>query len=281
MSIQINNLSHWYHRGTALETRALSGVSLTIDRGSWVCIVGHTGSGKSTLAQHLNGILLPSSGDVVVDGHRLTSESRGDNLRDVRRSVGLIFQYPEQQLFEETIRAELAFGPKNWGVPDDELEELTATALRQVGLDESFLDRNPFALSGGQKRRVAIASVLVSKPKYLVLDEPTAGLDGQGRQQLIDLLDRVHAQGTAIIHVTHDLDIAFSRADRILVMLRGEMKIWDEPAKVARWLKDNPTDGLLLPDIIQLELNLAERGLNFPLTSDPEELADAIKESLK
>ena len=272
--ISVQNLGFTYP-GTTVP--ALTDLTFQVARGEWVALVGSNGSGKSTLARILNALLVPTQGACFVDGMNCSDESL---VWEIRRKLSMVFQNPENQIVSTVVEDEVAFGPENLGLPSEEIRRRVDNALEVTGLTEKA-SKAVYTLSGGQKQRLAIAGALAMKSDCLLLDEPTAVLDGQGRQQLIDLLDRVHAQGTAIIHVTHDLDIAFSRADRILVMLRGEMKIWDEPAKVARWLKDNPTDGLLLPDIIQLELNLAERGLNFPLTSDPEELADAIKESLK
>jgi len=278
MSIVVENLSHIYHENTALQTAALEGVSLSIERARWTSFIGHTGSGKSTLAQHLNAILRPTSGSVTVDGTAVLPEKKRDKMdfREIRRKVGLIFQYPEQQLFEETVRDELAFAPRNWGVPESRIGELASKALRAVELDDSYLERNPFALSGGEKRRVAIASVLTCAPDYLVLDEPTAGLDERGREALLKLLDRVHREGTGIVLVTHDLEIAFSRSDRILVLDRGRCAGLGTSDEIAAQLYRQPVSGLVLPEVMLTALKLRERGLRAPLTCDAEKLAQAL-----
>lgn len=279
MPIEVKKLTHCYHKGSSLETLALDDLSLVINEGCWLCVVGHTGSGKSTFAQHLNAIMRPTSGSVSVDGLVVSSDKTKADLRPIRQAVGLVFQYPEQQLFEETVRAEIAFGPRNWGVPEEEIDELVQESMELVGLAPSYLNRNPFSLSGGEKRRVAIASVLASRPKYLVLDEPTAGLDGAGRKQLLELLQAIHRHGTAIVQVTHDLDIAFSCADRILVLEHGKACIWDEPPVVARWLHHHPVKGLVLPELVKLALELESRGVTVPLTSNEEDLFKALKEN--
>lgn len=277
MSIEIDHLSHVYHAHTELHTGALDDVSLSIPTGSWTCFIGQTGSGKSTLAQHLNAILRPTAGTVTVDGLTVGPAKKREklDLRQVRRRVGLVFQYPEQQLFEETVRAELAFAPRNWGVPEAEIGERSSRALAAVGLDNSYLERSPFGLSGGEKRRVAIASVLTSQPDYLVLDEPTAGLDGRGRAQLLRLLDAIHKQGVAIVLITHDLEIVFSRADQVVVLEHGRLVCAGKPEDVAESLYRAPVPGMVLPDVLRTALLLRERGMRVPLTCDPERLAQA------
>lgn len=278
MSIIIKELSHIYHENTALQTAALEGISLCIERGEWTSIIGHTGSGKSTLAQHLNAILRPTSGSVTVDGVTILPEKKRDktDFREIRRKVGLIFQYPEQQLFEETVKAEIAFAPRNWGVPEDQITELVKRSLRDVDLDDSFLDRNPFELSGGEKRRVAIASVLSCSPEYLVLDEPTAGLDGRARAALLKLLDRIHKNGTGIVLITHDLEIAFTRSDKILMLQHGRCAGVGTPGEIAQSLYKNPVPGLILPDVMRIALKLRENGIRVPLTCDPDRLGVAL-----
>ncbi len=284
MSIIIENLSHTYHQNTALQTAALEGISLTIERANWTSIIGHTGSGKSTLAQHLNAILRPTSGRVVVDGMSILPEggARAEKKRDktdfreIRRKVGLIFQYPEQQLFEETVGAEIAFAPRNWGVPEDQIPDLVLRSLSAVGLDGTFLDRSPFSLSGGEKRRVAIASVLAGSPEYLVLDEPTSGLDSRGRAALLQLLDGIHAHGTGIVLVTHDLEIAFSRSDKILILARGRCAGYDSAEKIAAQLYERPLPGLVLPEVLATALALRKKRLRVPITCEGEKLAEAI-----
>ncbi len=283
MSIIIENLSYIYHAHTPLQMSALEGISLTLERGNWTSIIGHTGSGKSTLAQHFNAVLRPTSGCVVVDGIEILPERKREktDFREVRRKVGLIFQYPEQQLFEENVGAEIAFAPRNWGVPESEIPALVDSSLRTVGLDESFLGRSPFGLSGGEKRRVAIASVLAGSPEYLVLDEPTSGLDSRARIALLRLLDEIHRAGTGIVLVTHDLEIAFSRSDKILMLEHGRCVGYDTPENIAMKLyplkrDEAPVQGLVLPEVLKTALMLRAKGFRVPLTCDPEKLAEAI-----
>ncbi|EFC91990.1 ABC transporter related protein [Dethiosulfovibrio peptidovorans DSM 11002] len=272
MSIEVNNLTHIYHRGTPLETVALRDISMEVPDGGWVSIVGHTGSGKSTLAQHLDALLLPDEGSVLVDG--LSTDVKKD-LRKIRRKVGLVFQYPEQQLFAETVREELSFGPKNWGEIDD-IDRTLAEVMEQVGLDESYLERSPFKLSGGEKRRVAIASVLAVRPSYLVLDEPTAGLDASGRHRLVELLSRIHSDGTAVIMVTHDLEIALDLSDRIIALEKGTIACQGSPEEIVLSLESRPVSGLVLPDICKIWLGVKNRGMEIPFSCDPIYLADFI-----
>ena len=274
MSIIVKALHHVYHPGTPLETIALTNVNLSVHGGEWVAIVGHTGSGKSTLAQHLNALLMPQSGSVEVDG---TEIAKGiPELREIRRKVGLVFQYPEQQLFAENIREEVSFGPRNWGVPDEEIQGRIFRALSAVGLGDLDLERSPFSLSGGQKRRLAIASVLASDPAYLVLDEPTAVLDSSGRQVLLELLKTLRDNGIGIVQITHDLEIALSVCDRICVLEKGVALFWGTPEIVVEQMLDRPIEGLILPEVLKTAMELRERGWNVPLTWDPDRLALAV-----
>lgn len=274
MSISIKNLTHIYHRGTPLEVAALSDVSLEIPGGSWTSIVGHTGSGKSTLAQHMNALLLPDMGEVVVDDLSVSSKK---DLREIRRKVGLVFQYPEQQLFAETVKDELSFGPKNWGMTDN-LDDLSEKVLDQVGLDRTYLDRSPFKLSGGEKRRVAIASVLAVSPSYLVLDEPTAGLDASGRGYLLKLLNKINNSGTAVVMVTHDLEIALEMSDRIIALQLGKVAHSGSPRDTVLYMSSNPVPGLLLPSIADLWVKLSKYGMEIPFSCDPSTMAKNIDE---
>lgn len=264
MSIKAVNLSHTYHPGTPLETCALKNISFEFHRRTWFSVVGHTGSGKSTLAQHLNGLLLPMEGQVWVDGMEVKEKSR--SLQDIRRKVGLVFQYPEQQLFAETVYDEIAFAPRNWGVPENEIPQRVSLAMEQAGLERNCLKRSPFNLSGGEKRKAAIASVLSSVPDYLVLDEPTAGLDSYSRKELTSLLVRLRAEGMGILLVTHDLDIALQFSDSILVLQGGTQVVWKKPQAVLEHLQANPVPGLKLPDIARLSAALREKGKKVPLT---------------
>lgn len=252
-----------YHPDTPLATPALEDVSFEVLPGEWVSVVGHTGSGKSTLAQHLNALFLPQQGRVTVDGMEVKPRSK--ELREIRRRVGLVFQYPEQQLFAETVEEEVAFGPRNWN-PNADVKPLVEKALRLVNLDLSFLSTSPFLLSGGQKRRVAIASVLASEPRYLVLDEPTAGLDCRGIKDLMKLLETLLHNGMAVVHITHDLELAFERSDRILVLEEGRVVVWGKPEKVAERLLAQPIKGLVLPPIMEVCRLLQSKGMDIPLT---------------
>lgn len=279
MSIRVDSLCHVYHPGTPLETQALSGVDLIVERGTWVAVVGQTGSGKSTLAQHLNALLLPSSGRVEVDEVPTTAGALA--VREIRRKVGLVFQYPEHQLFAETVREEMAFGPRNWEFPEEEIKNSTRKAMDLLGLPQELLDRSPFELSGGQKRRLSIASVLVSRPDYLVLDEPTAGLDAQGRKELLYLLKRLVKEGLGVVHVTHDLELALTMADRILVLEKGKTVFCGTPGSLLDELLERPLRGLCLPPILELVSGLRSFGYSIPYTLDSEELADCLEREIR
>jgi energy-coupling factor transport system ATP-binding protein len=276
MSLRVENLSYTYNPGTPAVTVALRGVSLSVERGEWVSIVGHTGSGKSTLAQHLNALLLPQSGRVEIDGVEVKRKAKG--LRALRRKVGLVFQYPEQQFFAETVREEIAFAPSNWGVQGEELDASVFDAVRAVGLDSALLDSNPFALSGGQQRRVALASVIAMRPDYLVLDEPTAGLDAAGVRELARLLAKVRADGLAVIQVTHDLQSALEHSDRILVLENGVSVALGAPEEVAEYLLANPVRGLVIPPLVQFAAGLREMGALLDLTSDIKTIVKKVEE---
>ncbi|MDR3354381.1 MAG: ATP-binding cassette domain-containing protein [Synergistaceae bacterium] len=276
MSIVVKDLSHTYNAGTPAQSEALRGVSVTIERGELVSIVGHTGSGKSTLAQHLNALLIPQSGSVTVDGTDVTKDAK--DLRGLRRKVGLVFQYPEQQFFADTIRDEIAFAPQNWGVRGRDLDDCVDAAARSAGLDPSLMEMNPFAVSGGQKRRVALASVLSMKPDYLVLDEPTAGLDAQGIRELIRLMTELRAKGLGVVQVTHDLESALANSGRVLVLENGLGVVYGEPEQVAEHLLLNPVEGLVMPPFQRFIAGLRERGIDLPLTSDISSIIDKLEE---
>jgi energy-coupling factor transport system ATP-binding protein len=279
MSIIVDDLVYVYHQGTPLETEALKGVSMEANPGEWVSVVGHTGSGKSTLAQHLNALLVPTKGKVEVDGILVGDDTR--EHREIRQRVGLIFQYPEQQLFEETVFAEVAFGPRNWGVSEEEIPVRVREALQAVGLDESFWERNPFQLSGGEKRRVAIASILSIRPRYLVLDEPTAGLDSKGRDELCSLLRQLKVSGTGIIHVTHDLELALEYSDKILVLESGKALFWGSPEVIVEELIEREIEGLVVPPVVELARRLRDVGFDVPVTWKAQTLASAIEEKFQ
>jgi energy-coupling factor transport system ATP-binding protein len=275
MSIIIENLSYTYNPGTPAVSGALDGVSVSVGRGEWVSIVGHTGSGKSTLAQHMNALLMPQSGRVEIDGEEVRPKSK--NLRGLRRKVGLVFQYPEQQFFAETVREEIAFAPSNWGVKGDDLDERVMDAANSVGLDRALLASNPFSLSGGQQRRVAMASVIAMKPDYLVLDEPTAGLDATGIRELVQLLTGVRASGLAVVQVTHDLQSALDHSDRILVLEKGKAVATGRPEEIAAYLLENPAQGLVIPPLVRFSAGLRSRGVSLDLTSGLDVIIEKIE----
>lgn len=277
MSLTVNDLSYTYNRGLPTEAAALKGISFEAEKGEILSIVGHTGSGKSTLAMHLNGLIIPQSGEVSVDGMSIKKDSA--DLRKIRQAVGLVFQYPEQQIFAETVREEISFGPSNWGLSGDVLEERIFAAMDLIGLDRSFAPANPFMLSGGEKRRVAIASVLASDPDYLVLDEPSAGLDFNGLCELTSLLRAMSKNGKCVIHITHDLELALDISDRILIISDGDVTAFGSPLEISEILSDICVKGLILPDILSLSFELKKKGRINKITSDPFELAEEIRAS--
>jgi energy-coupling factor transport system ATP-binding protein len=279
MSIRVDSLGHVYHPGTPLETKALSGVDLTVEPGTWVAVVGQTGSGKSTLAQHLNALLLPTSGSVEVDGISTTAEASA--LRMVRRKVGLVFQYPEHQLFAESVLEEMAFGPRNWKFSEEDIRETTTRTMKLLGLPEELLTRSPFQLSGGQKRRLCIASVLAARPDYLVLDEPTAGMDAPGRRELLGLLKGLVKERIGIVHITHDLELALAMAERILVLEKGKTVFCGTPDSLMDELVERPIRGLCLPPILELVSGLRDYGYHVPFTLDAVELADRLEKEMR
>lgn len=263
MSIVIENVSYVYGLGTPFATKALEDCCLEIRAGESVGLVGHTGSGKSTLAQHMNALLRPHSGRVAVDGLDL---SKLKALRDVRRKVGLVFQYPEHQLFEETVERDVGFGPRNLGLTDDAVKRRVRRALDMVGLDyEEVARRSPFEMSGGQRRRVAIAGVLAMEPSYVVLDEPTASLDPRGRREMLDHIDRLHREeGVAIVLVSHDMNEVARLADRVVVMDHGRIAMEGTPGEVFRRVDRLTGMGLDAPETARLLYRLAECGLDVP-----------------
>lgn len=264
MPIVLEELSHVYMEGSPFESVALDKVSLTIEDGEFVGLIGHTGSGKSTLVQHLNGLLKPTSGKITVDGLDLSDKET--DMREVRRRVGLVFQYPEYQLFEETVRKDIAFGPGNLGINGEELEARVRSAAAQVGLEEELLDKSPFELSGGQKRRVAIAGVLAMQPKVLVLDEPTAGLDPKGREELIDLMQSLNASGVTLVMVSHSMNDVARLCSRVLVMNHGRLALSGSAGEVFSHGKELKEMGLGLPDGARLAALLRAQGWAIPDT---------------
>ena len=264
MSIVIEHLNYVYMTGGPYETKALSDVNLTIHDGEFIGLIGHTGSGKSTLVQHLNGLIMPTSGRVLVDGMDLADKAT--DRRAVRQRVGLVFQYPENQLFEETVEKDIAFGPKNLGLDDAEIDRRVRDAMRRVALDYDRLhERSVFELSGGQMRRVAIAGVLAMEPQVLVLDEPCAGLDPRGREEILGLIKRLHEEaGTTIVMVSHSMDDVASLAERVIVMNHGELVMDGAPRDVFACGEELRGMGLDVPQAVQLAGKLRERGFDIP-----------------
>ena len=264
MSIVIEHLNYVYMTGGPYETKALSDVNLTIHDGEFIGLIGHTGSGKSTLVQHLNGLVQPTSGRVLVDGMDLADKQT--DRRAIRQRVGLVFQYPENQLFEETVEKDIAFGPKNLGLDEAEIDRRVRDAMRRVALDYDRLhERSVFELSGGQMRRVAIAGVLAMEPGTLVLDEPCAGLDPRGREEILGLIRNLHEQaGTTIVMVSHSMDDVASLAERVIVMNHGELVMDGAPRDVFACGEELRGMGLDVPQAVQLADKLRERGFDIP-----------------
>jgi energy-coupling factor transport system ATP-binding protein len=264
MSIQIKHMSHLYMPGTPFESAALSDITLTLEQHEFVGLIGHTGSGKSTLVQHINGLLKPTGGSINVFGVELTDKNA--DLKRVRRDVGLVFQYPEHQLFEETVERDVAFGPTNMGLSGEELAACVREAIERVGLDfEAVRSRSPFELSGGQRRRVAIAGVIAMRPKFLILDEPTAGLDPRGRNELLDLVRQLHQRDkTGILLITHSMDDIARAADRIVVIDKGRIVMDGTPQQVFSHASQLEEIGLDVPQTTRLRMALAQRGIDMP-----------------
>ena len=260
--LEIKNLTHTYGIGTPFRRSAVEDVSFAVEKGEFLGIIGHTGSGKSTLIQHLNGLLKPTSGQILLDGKDIWAEPK--KIRNVRFQVGLVFQYPEYQLFEETVYKDISFGPKNQGKTGDELDHAVREAARLVGLRDEQLDKSPFELSGGQKRRVALAGVLAMEPKVLVLDEPTAGLDPAGRENLMANIREYHRnKGTTIILVSHSMDEIAQNVDRIVVLKSAHVLMSGAPAEVFARAKELLSAGLDVPQITRVAMALRERGLDI------------------
>lgn len=275
MPIVVENISHIYNPGTPFESRALEDVSLEIADGEFYGIIGPTGSGKSTLIQHLNGLLKPTRGRVLVDGTDLGA--RRTNLRAVRQKVGLIFQYPEHQLFEETVGQDIGYGPKNLGLPPGEVEERVQEAAAMVGVGPDVLERSPFELSGGQARRVAIAGVLAMRPKVLILDEPTAGLDPRGRNEILGRIASLHRDhGLTVVLVSHSMEDVARLAQRLLVIHRGKVWLQGRPEQVFSRAEELRTVGLSAPAATDLIQRLCERG--WPVREDVFTSEDAVAE---
>ena len=279
MSIALEHVNYVYSPGTAYERHALKDVSLEIEQGHFVGIIGHTGSGKSTLIQHLNGLMKATSGNIYYEGQSIYEE--GYDMKKLRTQVGLVFQYPEYQLFEVDVLTDVCFGPKNQGLSQEECEKNAREALELVGFPEKYYRQSPFELSGGQKRRVAIAGILAMHPKVLVLDEPTAGLDPKGRDEILDQIDHLHKEtGMTVILVSHSMEDIANYVDRIVVMNRGEKMLDGTPREVFAHYKELEKVGLAAPQVTYVMHDLKERG--FDVAADAttiEEAADDIMRS--
>ena len=263
MSIKVKHLTHIYSEGLPQQSVALEDVTFSAEDGQFVGIIGHTGSGKSTLVQHLNGILKPKSGQILVSGTDITAE--GVVLRDIRKKIGLVFQYPEYQLFEETVEKDVAFGPGNLGLGEDEIRRRVKEAIELVGLDyEEIRKRSPFDLSGGQKRRVAIAGVIAMKPEVLILDEPTAGLDPKAHRDVLQMIEKVHShEGNIIFLISHNMDDIARMADKILVMDNGRLAMQGTAEEIFSQEEKLASMGLALPSSAQLMKLARKKGLPF------------------
>ena len=263
MSIKIENLTYVYMPKTPFEKKALDNVSLEIEDGEFLAVIGHTGSGKSTLIQHLNGLLTPSSGKIYVDGIDITDKNT--KLVDIRKKVGLVFQYPEYQLFEETISKDIAYGPSNLGLSEEEILKRVKKSMEMVGLDfEEYKDISPFELSGGQKRRVAIAGVIAMEPKILILDEPTAGLDPHGRDEILDQIQILHDKyNMTIILVSHSMEDVGKLAKKIIVMNNGHIELQGEPKEVFKEIDTLEKIAVGVPQVTYLMRELKKRGFNI------------------
>lgn len=277
MSIRLENVSYTYMKKTPYERTALKEVSLTIDKGEYIAVIGHTGSGKSTMMQHLNGLLNPDQGSVFVDG--IDISGKGQEAKKARNKVGMVFQYPEHQIFAETIFEDVAFGPRNKGLAEEEVEKQVKAALSFVGLDyDTFANRSPFQLSGGQMRRVAIAGVVAMDPDYLILDEPSAGLDPRSRDSIFREINELYqARKMAVILVTHSMEEAAQYAKRLLVMAKGKIVIDGESSEVFRNHREDLKElGVDVPQAVKLAELLRERGLS--ISNDVTKIEDLVKQ---
>ncbi len=265
MSITINHLTHIYNAGTTFEKKALDDVSLEIQDGEFIGLIGHTGSGKSTLIQHLNGLVAPTSGEILLNGENIHQDK--NRLKEVRRRVGLVFQYPEHQLFEMTVYKDVAFGPTNLKFSEDKIRKNTISALEAVGLGEEYYDQSPFDLSGGQKRRTAIAGILAMEPEVLILDEPTAGLDPKGREEILSLIQEMHQKRKmTVILVSHSMEDVAKMAERIVVMHQGKVVMNGTPKEIFSCVEELEKMGLAAPQVSYVVRALREKG--FPISPD-------------
>ncbi|MCM8710766.1 energy-coupling factor transporter ATPase [Clostridium sp. SYSU_GA19001] len=279
MPIKIEKLTHIYMKGSPFEKKALDEVTITINDNEFVALIGHTGSGKSTLIQHINGILKPHSGNIIINDVNITD--KGVKLSDIRKKVGLVFQYPEYQLFEETIEKDISFGPKNLGLSDEEVSNRVKRAMNMVGLDyEIYKNKSPFDLSGGQKRRVAIAGVVAMEPEVLILDEPTAGLDPKGRDDILNQVKILHREyNMTIILVSHSMEDVAKVAERILVMHKGKCILDGKPSTIFKEIDTLESVGLAVPQVTYLMKRLKQKGFN--ISGDAFTIDQAKEEILK
>jgi energy-coupling factor transport system ATP-binding protein len=278
MSILVDKLNYIYSPDTAYQKHALKNVNLVINDGEFIGLIGHTGSGKSTLIQHLNGLIKATSGSIFYNGKSIYEPRY--NMKELRSKVGLVFQYPEHQLFETTVFKDVCFGPRNQGLEELEIELRAYEALKMVGIDNSLLDASPFELSGGQKRRVAIAGVLAMKPEVLILDEPTAGLDPKGRDEILDQIDKLHRESKiTIILVSHSMEDVAKYVDRLIVMNKGEVAFNAAPREVFTHYKELEAMGLAAPQVTYVMYELKKRGI--PVNTDPTTLEEAKAEILR
>lgn len=276
--IKIENLTHTYSEDTPFERVAIRDINFEIEKGEFLGLIGHTGSGKSTLIQHLNGLLKPASGKIYFNGEDINKDK--ESARQIRFKVGLVFQYPEYQLFEETVYKDIAFGPKNMDLSDDEVDRRVRDAAHFAGVDESLLEKSPFEISGGQKRRVAIAGVIAMEPEVLILDEPTAGLDPRGRDSIIENIKEYHkSKNSTVIMVTHSMEEIARNVERILVMNGGEIALCGKPSEIFSRANDLSKISLSAPEVTRVAMRLRELGL--PVDGSVYTIEDAKKAILK
>ena len=277
MSITFKEVEHIYSESTPFAYHALKGVTLDIKNGSFTAVIGQTGSGKSTLIQHINALLLPSSGNIEIDDYVITPANKPSGLKMLRKKAGLVFQFPEYQLFEETIEKDIIFGPINFGISEDEAKQIAKEVINIVGLDETYLDKSPFDLSGGQKRRVAIAGILAMNPDILILDEPTAGLDPQGANEMMNLFKKINKSGKTIIIVTHDMNHVLQYCDEVVVMNQGKVERHDSVVNIFKDSEYLNKLGIDLPIITDFILKLNKGGFNINTSiKDIDELINVI-----
>ncbi|NLD52058.1 MAG: energy-coupling factor transporter ATPase [Clostridiales bacterium] len=280
MPITLEKVSHTYQAGSPFQATALHEIDLTIEDGELLALIGHTGSGKSTLAQHLNGLLQPTSGRVLLDGQDINRKDH--NKRALRFQVGLVFQYPEYQLFEETVAKDIGFGPRNMGLSQQEVDDRVREAMDMLGLPyDEIAEKSPFELSGGQMRRVALAGVLAMRPRVLVLDEPTAGLDPRARDFLLNDVSRLHAGGTTVVMISHSMDDVARLATRVAVLAKGSLNMVGTPREVFSQVERLGAMGLDVPQASKLRWMLAKEGLALPECYLLDDLADALAAALK